>query len=603
VTPTRIFLSHLYQSYLLTEQTSCCSSLIPCCLCGSAGIETVTSHVETVLDTVYVPDISFLSQTPITYSILYFYLYGNIRKSPSSEYFIPGTKSTVQYLRTVATYPTVAILHAKQATDLRMVKPSITLLLPLVVATALYGDGPSPIRMAHGFLRPLPLLAAPRAGTTHASSTGSTTTIRGRMRQHQRQLHSLATSTEDSTATTRRRQQPRRVGWAQQLLDFALQSPLWKHVLVPAARQKIIDTAQANGILWKDCRAWLYEQEGPWQRNEQAQDLVDSLTTDTIPDWYRQSSYHAYESGHLSWQAAIEIELASAAVGARNVPKAGYRGETVFRQQFQSAIEPYAVVVSNTRNAKFLDIGCATGTSTRWLARQYPEESHQFIGLDLSPYFCAVGTRLLELAPLRERSSTTGSATSNTVKEEEALGEWVCDVQPDARISFQQGNGAATPFADNSFDVVNLQFVAHELPIQVTLDIIREAHRILKPGTGQLWFCEMDFESPAYAAQRANAATFALIRATEPYLDEYADGQAQIWQCLRETFATTVVVPATGRHFAVVATKAAEHSSSVDTDGDAESTGALTDLRFDAAGNYKVEDTHLQVWENKAANK
>ena len=477
-------------------------------------------------------------------------------------------------------------------------KPRIHILHQLllaVVVALIFGDGAT-IWMVHGFLSSQPRSTGGRETVPLRFRAPSTSCATTHSRTRRRPLSAVTTTTteeEDATTTatldgddktrltadisTKSRQQPR-VGFAQHLLNFALQSPLWQYVLVPAARQKIIDTAQANGILWRDCWAWLYAQEGPWREEEQSP-LV-STNTD-IPNWYRQASYHAYETGHLSWDAAMEIELASAAVGARNVPKAGYKGETVFRQQFTAALGPHALPLPN--NSKFLDMGCATGTSTRWLAQKFPDcQKYQFIGLDLSPYFCAVGTRLLELAPLRERRGG------------EDAGEWVCDVQPDARISFQQGNGAVTPFADDSFDVVNLQFVAHELPVQETLAIIREAHRILKPGTGQLWFCEMDFESPAYAAQRANALTFALIRATEPYLDEYADGQAEIWRCLRDTFATTVIAPATGRHFAAVSTKGAERTES--------GPGTLTDLRFDAAGNYRVEDTHLQVWENKAVS-
>jgi 2-polyprenyl-3-methyl-5-hydroxy-6-metoxy-1,4-benzoquinol methylase len=38
-----------------------------------------------------------------------------------------------------------------------------------------------------------------------------------------------------------------------------------------------------------------------------------------------------------------------------------------------------------------LDVGCATGLSTRWLAAQFPEAS--VTGLDLSTYFLAVAER------------------------------------------------------------------------------------------------------------------------------------------------------------------------------------------------------------------
>jgi ubiquinone/menaquinone biosynthesis C-methylase UbiE len=361
-------------------------------------------------------------------------------------------------------------------------------------------------------------------------------------------------------------------GLGQWLLDAALASPVWKYIMVPAARQKIIDTAQQNGIPWMACKAWLLAQDGPWNKNSES----DVSSTEAalwqsqlanIPSWYATSAYHAYETGHLSWEAAVEIELAGAAIGARNMPAAARHGETVFRRQFHTALVSAGAVPPT--EGILVDVGCGTGTSTRLLAAHYPQAA-SITGIDLSPYFCAVGTRLLELAP-----------TSDV---------WVCDIQPEPRIRYQWGNAAdmTALFADCSVDVVNVQFVAHELPVAETLKILKEAHRVLKPG-GQLWLCEMDFQAPAYAAQRANPVLFSLIRSTEPYLDEYADGQADIWQCLRDTFAATTIAAATGRHFACVAVK-----------GDNNSTfQCWNDWRFDEQGNYRVDDTHLQVWENK----
>lgn len=107
--------------------------------------------------------------------------------------------------------------------------------------------------------------------------------------------------------------------------------------------------------------------------------------------------------------------------------------------------------------------------------------------MDLSPYFIATANYLLELAPNKN--------------------SWVADIQPDQRIQFLQQDGSQTDFGDNSVDVVNLQFVTHETPSIVAIDLMHEALRILKPG-GQLWYCEMDFESPHFSAQRNNPLLF-----------------------------------------------------------------------------------------------
>ena len=337
---------------------------------------------------------------------------------------------------------------------------------------------------------------------------------------------------------------------------------MWKQFLVPAARQKIIDTAQANGIRWTECLDWLKSDAGgPWNRQ-----LGDDLDTskNNLPSWYTTSSYHAYETGHLSWDAALEVELAGASVGARNMPHAGRRGETVWRSQFADAIVQAGGSIPPL-GAVMVDVGCATGVSTRGLAAAYPE-AEKIIGIDFSPYFIETGKRLLELAPSED--------------------EWVVNIQQDDRIDLRFGNAAATGLRDNSVDVVSLQFVAHELPPGETIRIFREAHRILRDG-GQLWFCEMDFQAPAYAAQRANPLLFSLLRATEPFVDEYADGQPVLWDSLRQIFDETVIRAATGRHFVAVSSKGKT------------SKGAVSDLRFDSHGDYAIEDTHLQVWENQ----
>jgi hypothetical protein len=128
------------------------------------------------------------------------------------------------------------------------------------------------------------------------------------------------------------------------------------------------------------------------------------------------------------------------------------------------------------------------------------------------------------------------------------------------------------------------------LPPDVARNIVDDAFRLLKPN-GQLWICEMDFEAPAYAAQRANPFLFALIRSTEPYLDDYAESISSLFDYVQSKSSRVDVVPATGRHFALVATKPAGDSNVGEC--------VMNDMRFDAKGNYRVDDTHLAVWQSK----
>lgn len=358
-------------------------------------------------------------------------------------------------------------------------------------------------------------------------------------------------------------QQPPLATAGRWLLDAALASPIYKLVLVPQAKSTMVKTAEANGVPWRDALDWI-QQQGPWKL--EAEDEV------AVPEYYRQP-FHAYEEGNLSWEAAWEGEIASRAVGARNFPDFGANGEDAFRGAFDEALAE--IGASAPTGATIVDLGCGSGISTRRLASNFPNAAN-VIGLDLSPHFVAVGNRLLEMA--REKAAPA------------AGWRWVQPMQPctDTRISLARADAAHTGLDDGCADVVSLSLVIHELPPEATLEIVEEAHRLLKPG-GQIWITEMDFETPAFAKLRANPVLFSLIRATEPYLDVYADFQPQLPQELSARgFSPVRLAAATGRHFALVATKASD-----DADGH---LGQIDDRRQETA---KV-DTHLKTWEAKS---
>lgn len=259
-----------------------------------------------------------------------------------------------------------------------------------------------------------------------------------------------------------------------------------------------------------------------------------------------------------------------------------------------------------------VDFGCGTGTSTRRLARQYPQAT-QLIGIDLSPYFIDVGKSLLKLAP--SAIDTSGDCCNKD--------GWITTIDSDERIHLRQGDIANTQLPSDSVSAVNLSMVLHELPISAAKEVILEAHRILQPG-GQMWISEMDFESPAYKAQRENAFLFSLLRATEPYLDEYADGMRELRNFMADKFGAVKIKAATGnlesrhtyhlcmlatclhllncifceltgRHYALVAQK----SKSCISEEDGARHNALEDYRFREDGSYSIDDTHLKPWESK----
>jgi len=379
---------------------------------------------------------------------------------------------------------------------------------------------------------------------------------------------SSRTGEEFEAVGANNRAQPR-TGLAQGLLNFALSTPLWKYVLVPQARANIVKTAESNGVRWNEALEWIKAQ-GPWEGQDQIASDVD------YPEYYLKP-FHAYEEGNVNWDAAWEQELAGRAVGARNFPEHGPNGEDAFRSAFDTALDELGAAVP--RDSTIVDMGCGTGTSTRRLAERYPQ-ANSIVGIDLSPNMVAVGKRLLELAP-------KGVADG---------GPWVTTIKPDERIELIVGDAATTGLPDSSADVVNIGLVVHELPISASIAVCAEALRILKPG-GQLWLTEMDFDSPAFAAQRSNPLLFSLIRSTEPFLDEYADGCADLREYIALAYQHVKLCAATGRHYALIAIKPSENRKEI---ADASLTvNSIDDRRFNADGSYAVADTHLKTWETK----
>mmetsp|Transcript_849 Transcript_849/g.1861 ORF Transcript_849/g.1861 Transcript_849/m.1861 type:complete len:108 (-) Transcript_849:764-1087(-) len=106
----------------------------------------------------------------------------------------------------------------------------------------------------------------------------------------------------------------------------------------------------------------------------------------------------------------------------------------------------------------------------------------------------------------------------------------------------------------------------------------------------------MDFDTEGFSKLRANPLLFALIRSTEPYLDVYADYQTSrigdqpaLAHDLSEVgFGEVKLAAATGRHFALVATKAADDASP-------RARCRIIDRRRETA----KADTHLKTWEAK----
>lgn len=202
--------------------------------------------------------------------------------------------------------------------------------------------------------------------------------------------------------------------------------------------------------------------------------------TVSFPEYY-EKPFHAYDNGNLDPVAAIEVMAATEGVLAFHYPhKSGSEANDYIRQKFcgytrreleksESTIRPKTVV----------DMGCGIGISTNFLAKTCPSATAVY-GLDLSPYFLDYAVRKKPIVYLHR-------------------------------------NIEDTKMFDGSVDLISISYVFHELPLEASRQLLRECHRILKPG-GILAVLDMSPEIEA-----TNRSLKYIFDRTEPYLDDFQE--------------------------------------------------------------------------------
>ncbi|MGB3695480.1 MAG: class I SAM-dependent methyltransferase [Spirulinaceae cyanobacterium] len=272
------------------------------------------------------------------------------------------------------------------------------------------------------------------------------------------------------------------------------------------ARKMMMDRAEAMGVPWRTGVEKLRSYD--WDSELAA--VEDSQLT--YPEYYLRS-FHAYEKGNLSWDAALEVEFAAYAVHAKIWPDAGVKGDAMLRQSYHNLVKEQ---VSGSPEA-ILDVGCSVGMSSFALQEVYPQG--KITGLDLSPYF-------LTVAQNRARDKNLA-------------------------IDWKHAAAEDTGLPDVAFDLVSVFLVFHELPQQATQEILSEIKRVLKPG-GYFAFMDMNPRSQVYAKMPPYILT--LLKSTEPYLDQYFN--LDIAKAITEAgFAEPTITANSPRHRTVVAQK------------------------------------------------
>ena len=272
------------------------------------------------------------------------------------------------------------------------------------------------------------------------------------------------------------------------------------------ARAMMIKRAETIGVPWRDNVRQLRDRD--WSE-ELAQIENPQLE---YPKYY-QTSFHAYETGNLSWLAAWEVESASRAVHAKIWSKGDVRGDAMLRQSYHQALRTRV-----TNPQTILDLGCGIGMSTQALQQNYPQA--QITGVDLSPYFLAV-------AQYRAAQQTESSA----------------------KIQWLHAAAESTGLSDRSCDLVSSSLVFHELPAGAALAVIAEARRLLRSG-GHLSIMDMNPGSEIFSSMPPYVLT--LLKSTEPYLNSYFS--LDLERALIDAgFATPAVINNSPRHRTIVA--------------------------------------------------
>jgi ubiquinone/menaquinone biosynthesis C-methylase UbiE len=247
------------------------------------------------------------------------------------------------------------------------------------------------------------------------------------------------------------------------------------------ARTMMINRAESIGVYWRQevkqlrSRGSQLEFAPEWD-TELAQVKNHHLT---YPDYYLRP-FHAYEQGNMSWDAAMEVEVAAHAVHAKIWDGAGAKGDSMLRQSYHDELAKQMVIAPQD----ILDIGCSVGMSTFALQGLYPEA--KITGVDLSPYFLAIAQYRSAQKPNRP--------------------QWL------------HAAAEATGLPSASFDLVSAHLLFHELPQDAAIAILQEARRLLRPG-GYLAIMDMNPRSEIYAKMPPYILT--LLKSTEPYLDQY----------------------------------------------------------------------------------
>jgi ubiquinone/menaquinone biosynthesis C-methylase UbiE len=189
------------------------------------------------------------------------------------------------------------------------------------------------------------------------------------------------------------------------------------------------------------------------------------------PHYYERSAFHGIEKGYLCKEAALSYDPITQYALPPN--------ETWVRQGLLDAIQGCP--------ERILDLGCGTGTLTMMLKKAFL--GAEVVGVDLSPY-------MLTIAELKSEAEHQ-------------------------KIHWRQARAEATGLQSESFDLIAIGLLFHEMPPAVTELVLKEAYRLLRVG-GELIILDGN--------QKVLRQTPVLTDIfEEPFIRDYAAGNLDAW--------------------------------------------------------------------------
>ena len=239
--------------------------------------------------------------------------------------------------------------------------------------------------------------------------------------------------------------------------------PMWKLVSAPLkekARKWFIKRAALKGIDWNKITD-VYKLPSSMAELENLKNMVENKTL-CYPEYFLQP-FHGYDEGNMNWLAAQENEAAALSMSA-NYWKGllALDSEQWVRYNVTKNVRNYLRQNELVDPEYILDVGCSGGISTEYIYRGFPNATYIY-GLDLSPYFVAVGAFRAKKSDYKD-------------------------------IRYIHANAERTSFQDGSFQLIICNFLFHEVPQDATQVILREIYRLLSDN-GVIAIVDLDPET------------------------------------------------------------------------------------------------------------